>query len=119
MTQIYPNGTQDLPFTASGTIVVPLVNSNKSDNYYTVHLVGNFGGGTVTAFTNPLGAVEAKATTTYDVALLDAAGLAISKTANAAFRFGCDSDVNTPSVLKLILSGATSPNLIVTVCDNK
>ncbi len=117
--QIYPNGTQDLSFSENGVIIVPLVNSTKSDNYYTVHLVGDFGSGTITAFTNPLGAVEAKSTTTYDVALLDAAGVAVSKTGNAAFRFGCDSDVHIPAVLKLILAGATAPNIIVRVCDNK
>ncbi len=117
--QIYPNGTQDLSFEANGVIIIPLLNSTKSDNYYTVHLVGNFGSGTVTAFTNPLGPNVAKSSTTYDVALLDGAGVAVSKTANAAFRFGCDSDVQTPAVLKLILAGATAPNIIVRVCDNK
>ena len=119
MTQIYPNSDQDTPFTDNGSIIIPLINGILTDNYYTVHMVGNFGSGTITAFTNPLGSQVAKQSTTYDVAILDSTGTAISKTANAAFRFGCDSDVNTPTVLKLVLAGATSPNVIITVCNNK
>lgn len=107
--------------TASGNIVIPLDNHRRDlPQKYTVHLYGGFGGGTVTAFLNPAGKVSAEAGTTDDIAILDGGntGTAISKTAKYTFNFECNSGSGlnlTPTVLKLILTGATTPTLKVRV----
>lgn len=101
--------------TASGNAIITLTNIRGNLNHYTVHLYGGFGGGTVTAFTNPAGVADATGGTTNDIAILDATGVAISKTAKASFNFECNSDPIRPVVLKIILSGATNPTLTVRV----
>lgn len=103
--------------TASGNTIMNLNNTRGVRNIYTVHATGTFGGGTLTLFTNPEGSVAAAAGTTYDVALLDALGNPISYTSNGAFDFECNSDPEHPTVLKVILTGATSPSLKLKVCD--
>jgi len=115
--QIYPADINGTGFAADGSIVIPLYNTPGYRNIYTVHLYGGFGGGTVTAFTNPAGVASAKSATTNDVAILDATGTAISKTVKASFDFECNSDNKNPVALKLVLTGSTSPSLIVRV-DN-
>lgn len=102
---------------ANGDVVLDLRNTRGNRNIYTVHLTGTFGSGTVTAWTNPEGSAAALAATTYDVALLDGSGVAISKTSKAAFNFECNSDPQNPTVLKLTLSGATNPSIKVKVCN--
>ncbi len=103
--------------TASGNAYITLENTRGNRNIYTVHLYGSFGGGTVTAFTNPAGLTSAQGGTTDDIAILDASGTAISKTSKASFDFECNSDPVHPIILKFVLAGATSPSLTVRV-DN-
>ena len=103
--------------TASGNSILALLNHRSTRNTYTVHVYGTFGGGTLTAFTNPAGKVSAAAATTNDIAILDSVGAAISKTAKASFEFNCNSDPQNPVALKFVLAGATSPSLTIRV-DN-
>lgn len=117
MAQIYPGNIGNTGLTADGNIIIPLFNVKGVRSVYTVHIYGTFGGGTVTAFTNPAGAASAAAATTNDVAILDVSGAAISKTAKASFDFECNSDPISPTVLKIVLAGSTSPALTVRV-DN-
>lgn len=105
--------------TADGNLYVTLENTRGNRNIYTVHLAGGFGGGTATVFTNPEGPVAAAAATTYDVAINDASGTAVSATANKAFDFECNSDPRYPTMFKLILTGSTNPTLHVKVCNVK
>ncbi len=109
----------DTTLTASGTYVYELQNNKVKRNIYTVHIAGTslFGSGTVTAFTNTQGRAVAVANTTYDVAILDSTGAAISKTANASFDFECNSDNARPAALKIVLAGATNPAIKLTVDD--
>jgi hypothetical protein len=107
----------DISLTADGNAYVTLKNTRGNRNIYTVHLTGTFGSGTITAFTNPEGKLAAAAGTTYDVAILDSTGSPISKTSNSAFNFECDSDEQSPTILKLILVGATNPNIKIKVCN--
>lgn len=102
---------------ADGNAIITLNNLRGNLNHYTVSLYGGFGGGTVTAFTNPAGTASAEGGTTNDIAILDSAGVAISKTSKASFNFECNSDPIAPQVLKIILTGATNPTLTVRV-DN-
>lgn len=103
--------------TASGNYIVTLSNIRGKRNVYTVQLFGGFGGGTVTAFTN--GAGTAASGTTDDIAILDAEGTSVSKTAKSTFNFECNSDPVHPNVLKIILAGATNPTLTIRVDDGK
>lgn len=103
--------------TASGNSIMPLFNHRGTRNIYTVSLYGGFGGGTLTAFTNPAGVASATGGTTNDIAILDSIGVAISKTAKATFNFECNSDPQNPQALKFVLSGATNPSLTIRV-DN-
>lgn len=115
MAQVYPANIGSTGFSADGSIVIPLMNTPGYRNVYTVHLYGPFGGGTVTVFTNPAGVASAKAATTNDIAINDASGTAISKTAKASFDFECNSDNTQPIALKFVLAGSTSPALIIRV----
>lgn len=101
--------------TASGNTIITLSNERGNRNIYTVQIWGTFGGGTVTAFTN--GAGTAGSGTTDDIAIQNAAGVAISLTSKGSFDFECNSDPMHPNVLKIILTGATNPSLVVRV-DN-
>jgi hypothetical protein len=103
--------------TASGNKIITLNNIRGKRNIYTVQLFGGFGGGTVTAFIN--GAGTAGDGTTDDIAILDAEGVAISKTAKTAFDFECNSDPVHPNKLKIILTGATNPTLTIRVDNGK
>lgn len=94
-----------------------LRNTRGNRNVYTVHVSGTFGGGTITVFTNSQGEAGAKAATTHDVAILNSAGLAVSYTSNGSFDFECNSDPEHPTALKVVLAGATSPSIILTVCN--
>lgn len=115
--QIYPANIGATGLTADGNIIIPLLNTPGYRNVYTVQVYGTFGGGTVTAFTNPAGVASAKAATTNDIAILDASGTAISKTTKASFDFECNSDNLSPVAFKLVLAGSTNPALTVRV-DN-
>lgn len=119
MAQIYPANIGSTGLIADGSIIIPLANTFGSDSFYTVQVTSSFGGGTLTAFTNPKGIAEAKKETTYDIPITDSSGVAISKTSAFSFRFGCDSDSLNPNVLKLILTGSTSPTLYVRVDNNQ
>jgi hypothetical protein len=101
--------------TADGSVVIPLKNIRGVRNVYTVHLYNSFGGGTLTAYTNPTGATSAAAGTGADVQITDSAGSPISKTSAASFNFECNSDSVNPTVLKLKLAGSSSPALNYTV----
>lgn len=103
--------------TESGNAILNLKNHRGTRNIYTVHIYGNFGGGTVTVFTNPAGSVSAAAGTTNDIALLDTLGVAISRTVKSSFDFECNSDPQNPIALKFILTGATTPSLTIRVDD--
>lgn len=111
MTQIYPGRIANPNLTADGNIVIPLNISSQVRNIFTVQIYGNFGGGTVTAFTNPEGVADAKAGTTNDIAIKDSQNNAISTTAAIFFNFECNSDDVTPVALKIVLTGATNPNV--------
>ncbi len=104
---------------ASGNVIIKLSNIRGKRNVYTVQLFGTFGGGTVTAFINGAGRTSVAGGTTDDIAILDAEGTAISKTAKSAFDFECNSDPTNPNFLKIVLSGATSPALVIRVDDGK
>ncbi len=115
--QIYPANIGNTGLSADGSIIIALRNTAGYRNVYTVHIYGTFGGGTVTAFTNPAGVASAKAATTNDIAINDANGTPISKTAKDSFDFECNSDELNPVAFKLVLTGYTSPALTVRI-DN-
>jgi len=108
-------------------LVIPLKNTKPrrgvlkhqvgKANEYTVHVTGGFGGGTVTAFTNPQGVEAAKAGTTHDVAIRDTLDVAVSLSAARVFNFRCNSDDADPVVLKLVHAGGTGGTVHVRV-DN-
>lgn len=112
MTNLTPiNGTGTL--TANGILVYTLVNNGgNARNIYTVHVVGTWGSGTVTAFTNPISSQDtASNSPAYDAAILDSAGDPVSITSNSSFNFECNSDLSQPAFLKLKLASATNPSL--------
>lgn len=115
MAQIYPANIGSTGLAADGSIVIPLRNTPGYRNVYTVHAYGTFGGGTLTAFTNPAGVASAIGATTNDIAINDATGTPISKTAKASFDFECNSDNTSPVALKFVLTGSTAPALIIRV----
>jgi len=104
--------------TADGNAIISLKNKRKDTReIYTVHVYGTFGGGTVTAFTNPAGAASAAAGTTNDISIKNAYGTDISSTVKFSFDFECNSDPTNPIALKFVLAGATSPSLTIRVDD--
>ena len=97
--------------TADGDTTIPLKNIRSKDRHvYTVYLSGDFGSGTVTAFINADG--------TNDIAIKDAAGVAISLTDDDMFNFEANSDPATPAKLVITLGSATAPAINLNVMDN-
>ena len=97
--------------TGDGDTTIPLKNVRGKDRHiYTVYLSGGFGSGTVTAFINADG--------TNDIAIKDAAGVAISLTDDGQFNFEANSDPVDPVKLVITVAGSTNPTINVKVYDN-
>lgn len=103
--------------TSNSDLIVDLNNIRGNIDIYTTFATGDFGGGTVSFFINPLGRANAEAGTTNDVAIkFNQDGNDVSFTENGAFNFQCTSSNNIiPTVLKIKLSGATNPSLNIVV----
>lgn len=94
-----------------GDTTVPLKNIRSKDRHiYSVYLSGTFGSGTVTAFINADG--------TNDIAILDAAGVAISLTADGMFNFEANSDPQSPAKLVITVAGSSAAAINLNVMDN-
>jgi len=95
--------------TANGDTTIPLKNIRDNRSIYSVYLSGGFGGGTVTAFINADG--------TNDIAITDAAGVAISLTDDGMFNFEANSDPIDPVKLIITTAGATTPTINAKIYD--
>lgn len=102
----------------SGNTLINLANSRGKDRqFYQVFTYGSFGGGTLTAFLNVAG--TAGSSTGGDMPVyFNNSTAPVSLTAGATFGFEGNSDPISPTVLKLVLSGATNATLGVKVKNN-
>ncbi|QDP62938.1 MAG: hypothetical protein Unbinned5081contig1002_43 [Prokaryotic dsDNA virus sp.] len=103
---------KSITITADGSTTIPLKNVRGKDRtIYSVYLSDDFGSGTVTAFLEADG--------TNNIAIKDAAGVAISLTDDDVFNFEAYSDEKSPVNLVITLTGSSSPSINLNVYDNR